>query len=110
MAEVKKANDNFNQLMTEFRRQLSANQEEKLQILLEKETLRHERVLQSELERVHREQLQESEERRRRYDKDISLYKEEIKRLEIIRQENLSIILQKEAEIRFLQEKIKHDG
>lgn len=109
MAEVKKANDNFNQLMTEFRRQLSANQEEKLQILLEKETLRHERVLQSELERVHREQLQESEERRRRYDKDISLYKEEIKRLEIIRQENLSIILQKEAEIRFLQEKIKHD-
>ena len=53
--------------------------------------------------------MAEIEERRRRADKDVSIYQEEITRLEIIRQENLSIILQKEAEIRFLQEKIKTD-
>ena len=43
------------------------------------------------------------------YEKEIEAYKENIKRLEIIRQENLSIILQKEAEIRLLQEKIRNE-
>ena len=105
MGEVKRANDNFNILMggkadpssLEFRKVMMENKEEKYKILMEKEGLKHERVLQSELERVRREHVIETEERRRKSERELGVYREEIKRLEIIRQENLSIILQKEV-------------
>lgn len=96
-------------LRLDFKKTLSQTYEEKSKLVAERESLKYERLMQTEVDRLKRDHLSDLDELRRRNDKGIWVYKEEIKRLEIIRQENLSIILQKEAEIRFLQEKIKND-
>ena len=57
-----------------------------------------------EMKSSHQIQL---EELKSKYEGKLARYQDKVKRLEITRQENLSIILQKEGSIRLLQEKIK---
>lgn len=94
---------------SDFKQTIAKTFDEKSKLVAEREAMKYERLLQTEVDRLKRDHMADMDELRRRHDKGVWVYKEEIKRLEIIRQENLSIILQKEAEIRFLQEKIKND-
>lgn len=108
-AEVKRMNENFKTLMGEIKKMADIDTSEKVTNLLEKEKLKMEGRFQAELFKFKKTNDMELDKIKHSYEREMDGYKEQNKNLQIIRQENLSIILQKEAEIRLLQEKIRNE-
>jgi hypothetical protein len=108
-ADVKRMNENFKTLMGEIKKMADIDTSEKVQNLLEKEKLKMEGRFQAELFKFKKTNDMELDKIKHSYEREMDGYKEQNKNLQIIRQENLSIILQKEAEIRLLQEKIRNE-
>lgn len=109
MEDVKKANRNFTQLMNEFRKMMSKTDSSRIELLLEKEKLELQRQFDQKIHQLELQTIMKIESIKHDHTGEIIKMKEKLKRLEIGRQENLSIILQKESSIRLLQERIKAD-
>lgn len=110
MLDIKRSNDNFRELMDEYKTELLDKYKEKLVILAEKQEMEKEREMEKEVYKLMRQSDKEVMKIKESYMKEISALKEEINRLQLLRKENLSIIIQKEAEIKLLQEKIRADS
>lgn len=107
--EIKRMNENFGLMMKELKKSSDTENSDRVNNMIDKEKIKMEGKFQSDLFKFKKTNDMELDKIKHSYDKEIDAYKENIKRLEIIRQENLSIILQKEAEIRLLQEKIRNE-
>ena len=118
MSEIRKTNDNFEKLMEgktiifkiEFKLELVEKYKEKLNILSEKHKMEKEREMEKEIYKLMKSNEKDISEIKDSYVKEISALKDEINRLQILRKENLTVIIQKEAEIKLLQEKIRADA
>ena len=95
--------------MIEFKKLSDRKHKEKIKVLVEQERLEVEREAIMKANEVREKHKLDIEDLNRKHQMEKMRLQERIKRLEINRQENLSIILQKEGSIRLLQERIKAD-
>lgn len=85
----------------------SSIEKSQIELIVEKEKLKFERKLQNVVQDLEDKRRLEIDQLKEDTAHSILKMRDRVKKLELVRQENLSVILQKEGNIRLLQEKIR---